>query len=73
MSIVHLQVANSLALYGAVEIPSRVLHGVIASRRYISPLTHVGLSMCFTGLGVLILFVWTAKEALYLANIICGS
>ena len=66
------QVSTSLALYGALEIPSKILHGAVAMKRYASALTHLGISISTSGLGFLLLLLWTRMEAFYICSLICG-
>jgi len=67
-----LQISTAFVLYGVTEILSRIFQGWVANQKYVSALFQLGVSSIASACSVLLIALWTQKEALYVSFFFLG-
>jgi len=62
-----------LIVYGVIEIPGKILQGVLANQKLVSALFQLGVSSIGAGCSILLAAVWAKKEAFYVSFLFLGS
>jgi len=67
------KVSTAFVIFGVIEIPGKILQGVLANQKLVSALFQLGVSSIGAGCSILLAAVWAKKEAFYVSFLFLGS
>ncbi|KAF6021973.1 SLC16A12 [Bugula neritina] len=72
LGIAKYHVSTAFIVYGVIEIPSKILQGILANQKLVSALFQLGVSSIGAGCSILLAAVWAKKEAFYVSFLFLG-